>query len=71
MREVIRGYRLKVKAIETEAEGLIDAQFGRSAFDVSGLGERVIVVIRPHVKQALQEGATFGQYVRGKMGRGA
>ena len=58
---------MKVKAIETEAENLIEAQFGRSAFDVAGLGERVIVAIRPHVKRALQEGVTFGDYVKGKI----
>lgn len=71
MREVVRGYRLKVKLIEDEAGEALEKVFARPMLDdrqLAGLSGQVLAEMRPYVKGALNEGATFGQYVKAKTG---
>ncbi len=69
MREVVRGYRLKVKLFEDKAGEAIEKIFIRPMIDnqgLAGIPGQVLAEIRPMVKAALQEGANFGNYLRSK-----
>jgi hypothetical protein len=72
MREVIRGYRLKVKLIEDEAGEAVEMLFTRPTLNdqvLAALSGAVVAKIRPQVKEALNEGAEFGKYTRSKIGK--
>jgi hypothetical protein len=69
MREVVRGYRLKVRLIEDQAGEAIEKVFIRPRIDdqgLAGIPGQVLAEIRPMVKRALNEGANFGNYLRSK-----
>jgi hypothetical protein len=70
MREVIRGYRLKVKLIENEATAAIEPLFAKPVIDGPGLAAlrgKLLATIRPQVAAALKEGGEFGKYLKNKM----
>lgn len=72
MREVVRGYRLKVKLIEDQAGEAIEKVFARPRIDdrgLAGIPGQVLAEIRPMVKLALNEGANFGQYLKKQAGK--
>jgi len=67
MREVIKGYRLKVKLIEDAAGEAVERLFTRPTLNdqaLAALSGAVVAKIRPQVKEALNEGANFGQFVK-------
>ena len=72
MREVVRGYRLKVRLIEDQAGEAIEKVFIRPRIDdqgLAGIPGQVLAEIRPMVKRALNEGANFGNYLKRQAGK--
>jgi hypothetical protein len=72
MREVIKGYRLKVKLIEDEAGEAVERLFTRPTLNdqvLAALSGAVVAKIRPQVNQALKEGSEYGTYTRSKIGK--
>lgn len=72
MREVVRGYRLKVKLIEDQAGEALEKVFARPTIDgkgLAGISGQVLAEIRPMVKLALNEGVLFGLYIKKAAGK--
>lgn len=70
MREVMRGYRLKVKLIEEQAQEAVEKVFLWPMLDnktLAGIPGQVIAEIRPAVNLALSEGVKFGAYIKSQV----
>jgi hypothetical protein len=70
MREVLRGFRLKIKMMENAAGIEIDRIMARPTLNQGNLQQLNSMIIKAAMKgsmDALREGATFGQYIKGKL----
>ena len=70
MREVLRGFRLKIKGIELAAEAEIDKIMARPTLNQGNLQQLNAMIIKAAMKgsvDALREGATFGKFIKGKL----
>lgn len=70
MREVLRGFRLKIKLMENAAGLEIDRIMARPTLNQGNLQQLNAMIIKAAMKgsmDALKEGYTFGKYIRGKI----
>jgi hypothetical protein len=70
MREVIRGFRLKVRLIEKEAAEEIDKALGSPTLDPRELEARnkaIVEIVTAKMKEAMAEGGKFGKFVAKKI----
>jgi len=69
MREVIRGYRLKIRKMEEEAKAEIEKAFGSPTLDPIELTKRnqaIVGILAAKMKEALAEGGKFGKFIAKK-----
>jgi len=70
MREVMRGFRQKIKLIETQAGEQIDKIMAKPTLhqgNLQQLNSMVIKVTMQKSMDALKEGATFGAFIKEKI----
>jgi len=70
MREVLRGFRLKIKGMEIAAETEIDRIMAKPTLNQGNLKQLNGMIIKAAMKgsmDALREGVNFGQYVKSKL----
>lgn len=70
MREVLRGFRLKIKLIEAGAEAEIDRIMAKptlSRENMQVMNGEIVGIVTKTMLEALREGVTFGQYVKSKI----
>ena len=70
MREVLRGFRLKIKMIENAANAEIDKIMAKPTLhqgNLQQLNSMVIKVTMQKSMDALKEGATFGAFIKEKI----
>jgi len=70
MREVMRGFRLKIKGIELAAETEIDRIMATPTLNQGNLKQLNAMIIKATMAKtldALEEGVTFGEYVKAKI----
>jgi hypothetical protein len=70
MREVLRGFRLKIKMMESAAGIKIDRIMAKPTLNAGNLQQLNGMIIRAAMEgsiEALREGATFGEFVKGKL----
>lgn len=71
MREVLRGFRLKIKGHELAAETEIDKIMARPTLNSGNLQQLNEMIIKATMKgsmDALREGVTFGNYIKKQAG---
>ena len=70
MREVLRGFRLKIRLMEQEAASEIDKIMAAPTLDMNKLksmNEAITKAVMKSSMDALKEGNDFGKYIRGKL----
>jgi hypothetical protein len=70
MREVLRGFRLKIKMMESAAGIKIDRIMAKPTLNAGNLQQLNGMIIKQAMAksmEALREGATFGKYVKGQL----
>ena len=70
MREVMRGFRLKIKMIENAANTEIDKIMTKPTLhqgNLQQLNAMVIEVAMQKSMDALKEGSTFGAFIKGEL----
>lgn len=69
MREVLHGFRLKIKFIERRAGEKIDNIMSKPTLSQQALNElnqQIVKLAMQESMEALQEGVRFGEYVKAK-----
>lgn len=70
MREVIRGFRLKIRGIEAAAQEEIEKAFGSPTLDEKELAKRdqiILGIVAAKMKEAMAEGGRFGKFIARKI----
>ena len=70
MREVLRGFRLKIKMMEDAAGVEIDRIMARPTLNQGNLQQLNAMIIKAAMKgsmDALKEGYIFGQFIKGQL----
>lgn len=69
MREVLRGFRLKIRLMEQEAAAEIDKIMAAPTLDMNKLksmNEAITKAVMKSSMDALKEGVNFGRYIKTK-----
>ena len=74
MREVLRGFRLKIKGVEVAAGEKVEKIMAAPTLNqqnLSGMNQAIVKMVMSKSLEALREGVKFGTFMKGKTNDGA